>query len=330
LAQQGYRVATAENGTQAFRSLLERKFDLLLLDIAMPEMDGFEVLRRLKADDRLRHLPVIMISGVDQTESVIRCIEMGAEDFMPKPFNPVLLRARIEASLEKKRLRDQEQAHLLRLQAEQQKSESLLLNILPQPIAERLKTGESTIVDAFPDVTVLFADLADFTQFTSLFRPSEVVEYLNEIFSEFDRLADQHQVEKIKTIGDAYMLVGGLPTHRPDHAEAVANLALAMRDVLDRVGRERSPSLQIRIGISSGPVIAGIIGTRKFTYDLWGDTVNIASRMEAYGQPGQIQVAPSTYERLKDSFEFRPRGLLEIKGKGAMPGYFLVGKKASA
>jgi class 3 adenylate cyclase len=172
----------------------------------------------------------------------------------------------------------------------QDRSERLLLNILPRPIAERLKHHPTTIADAHAEVTVLFADIVEFTKFSASILPQRLVEILNDVFSEFDRLAERHGLEKIKTVGDAYMVVGGLPTPRADHAEAVAEMALEMRDALAGYEKTIGASLQLRIGIHTGPVVAGVIGRRKFSYDLWGDTVNTASRMESHGLPGVIQV----------------------------------------
>jgi adenylate cyclase len=176
----------------------------VLLDIIMPELDGYQVLEQMKADGRLRHIPVIVISAEQELDSVVKGIELGAQDYLPKTFDPVLLKARINASLEKKRWRDKEQAYLAEIEAEREKSERLLLNILPQPIAERLKQQVQTIVDRFAEVTVLFADLVGFTALAAEMPPDELTVLLNEIFSTFDRLAEAHEVEKIKTIGDAY------------------------------------------------------------------------------------------------------------------------------
>ena len=328
LRRQGYSVAVAENGRQALRLLRARQFDLVLLDILMPEMNGYEVLAEMKSDPALRHIPVIMISGLDELESLVRCIQRGADDYLPKPFDPVLLGARIGAALEKKRLRDQEQVYLRRLQEEQEKSERLLLNVLPKPIAQRLKAGEHTIADHFADVTVVFADLVGFTPLSSQTSPTEVVRLLNEIFSAFDLLADKHGLEKVKTIGDSYMAVSGLPVPRPDHAEAVAEFALDLENELRRLHETSHAVPRMRIGINTGPVIAGIIGRNKFIYDLWGDTVNTASRMESQGRPGRIQVSEATYERLRDKYELRERGQIEVKGKGWMTTYYLIGHKA--
>jgi class 3 adenylate cyclase len=212
------------------------------------------------------------------------------------------------------------------LDLERQKSERLLLNVLPAAIATRLKETEGVIADAFPEVTVLFADIVDFTRRSQRIGPQQVVQALNELFSIFDRLAQQQGLEKIKTIGDAYMVAGGLPNPRPDHAQAVAEMALAVRDeVASRVDPSGRP-LAVRIGMDTGPVVAGVIGTSKFSYDLWGDTVNMASRMESHGVPGCIQVTARTYQRLRDSCRFERRGPISVKGKGEVVTYFLVGR----
>jgi class 3 adenylate cyclase len=212
------------------------------------------------------------------------------------------------------------------LQAEQARSEGLLLNVLPAPIAARLKQGEAVIADRFPEVTVLFADLVDFTAASDRSSPERVVQVLADLFTAFDRLAARHGLEKIKTVGDAYMVAGGLPEPRPDHAEAVAEMAMALRE---EAGRHLDPTgrpLQVRIGIASGPVVAGVIGTAKFSYDLWGDTVNMASRMESTGVPGCIQVTEATYRRLRGRYRFQRRGPVQVKGKGELVTWFLVGR----
>lgn len=327
LTKQGFQVEIAVNGLQALEMVRSKNFDLVLLDIIMPEMDGYQVLAEMKADPKLCRIPVIMISALDEIAGVVRCIEMGAEDYLQKPFNQVILNAKISASLERKRLRDREYAFIKKLQIEQQKSEKLLLNILPKPIADRLKKGARTIADSFPEATVLFCDLVGFTELCAGISATELVEQLNEIFLAFDLLTESHGLEKIKTIGDAYMLVGGLPTPRPDHVETVANMALDMLEAITDLNRKTKATFRIRIGIHTGPVVAGVIGKNKFNYDLWGDAVNVASRMESHGAPDRIQVSEITYQRIKDKFIFEERGLIEIKGKGKMVTYWLTGKK---
>jgi class 3 adenylate cyclase len=214
------------------------------------------------------------------------------------------------------------------LLAEQDRSERLLRNVLPDPIAARLKQGEQVIADGFPEVTVLFADLVDFTRRSDRSSPERVVQVLDDLFSALDRLAERHGLEKIKTIGDAYMVVGGLPEPRPDHAQAVAEMALALREEVPRHHDPDGQPLAVRVGIDTGPVVAGVIGRRKFSYDLWGDTVNTASRMESRGVAGCIQVTERTYRRLRDGYRFERRGPIQVRGKGELVTWFLVARDA--
>jgi len=209
----------------------------------------------------------------------------------------------------------------------QEQTEKLLLNILPKAIALRLQAKQEVIADSFTDVSVLFADLVGFTELSGQKTPKELVELLNLIFSEFDKLTEQHGLEKIKTIGDAYMVVGGLPIHKPDHDRAIARMALDMQEVIRKFNAQGQETLSLRIGINIGPVVAGVIGLTKFTYDLWGNTVNIASRMESTSVPGQIQVPEIVYQRLHSQFRFQERGLVPIKGKGEMFAYLLLGDR---
>jgi len=216
------------------------------------------------------------------------------------------------------------------LKLQQEQTEKLLLNILPKPIAERLQKEQKLIAEHFDEVSVLFADLVGFTEFSAHKSPTQLVEILNGIFSEFDRLSELHGLEKIKTIGDAYMVVGGLPTAREDHSEAIALLALEMQAALRRFNAKIGENFQLRIGIHSGSVVAGIIGISKFSYDLWGDTVNVASRMESNGLPGKIQVTAATYERLKEQFVLEERGHIPVKGKGRMLTYWLIEEQSKS
>lgn len=222
--------------------------------------------------------------------------------------------------------RDKAQAALER---EQARSEALLLNILPAPIAERLKAGSQTIADGYAEATILFSDIVGFTKMSNSISPEQVVVMLNRLFSRFDELSGRFGIEKIKTIGDAYMACAGVPQERPDHAEAIADMALAMQEAIREHNREFGSNLQIRIGINTGPVVAGVIGLRKFIYDLWGDTVNLASRMESNGVPGRIQVSAATWERLRDRYDFEARGDIDVKGIGSVQAYLLLGKKSA-
>jgi len=323
LTRDGHRVASVAGGQQALQALADDEFDLVLLDLMMPDINGLDLLVRLKADERLRRIPVIMITALAEPESVVRCIEAGAEDYLPKPFDPVLLRARINACLHKKRWRDREQKYLRRIEDETAKFERLLLTILPRQVIGRLNHGEAMIADRFEGVSVLFADLVSFTEHAARVTPAAMVEYLNRLFSEFDALARELGVEKIKTIGDAYMAVAGLPDPNPDGLAAIAKMALGMIDRLGRVNSHFGWPLQIRIGIHSGPVVAGIIGTHRFIYDVWGDTVNVASRLEAYSLPNRIHVSQDTARHLVGPFALEPRGSIDVKGKGKLETFFL-------
>jgi PAS domain S-box-containing protein len=212
---------------------------------------------------------------------------------------------------------------------ERERAEQLLLNILPGTIAQRLRRGEGLIADHYTEATVLFADIVDFTRFSANIAPQAVVKHLNVIFSEFDQLAESYELEKIKTIGDAYMVVGGVPTPRQDHAEAVVEMALAMLEACKRLSHDARLPLTMRIGINTGPVVAGVIGIKKFIYDLWGDTVNLASRMESHGLTGEIQVTDALYERMQAKYLFAPRGKIDIKGCGQQRTYLLKGRRTA-
>jgi len=318
-------ISEAGDGNEAVERLRVESFDLMLLDMEMPELDGLGVLKVVKSTPELSYLPVIIVSSAEDFDRIVECIQVGAEDYLPKPFNAVLLRARVFSSLEKKRLRDLDREHILELQREkemlhieQMKSEKLMLNILPKPIADRLKRGEKNIAGSYPEVTVLFSDLVGFTKMSAKKTAPELVKLLNDIFSRFDKRAELLGLEKIKTIGDAYMAVGGLPIPRSDHAEIVADMALGMYQDLADFNQANQQEIQMRIGIHSGPVVAGVIGFTKFSYDLWGNTVNTASRMESTSGNGRIQVSAITHELLKEHFVLEERELIECKGLGPM------------
>lgn len=470
LTDSGFKVLVAQDGESALQKVEYAHPDLILLDVMMPGIDGFETCRRLKNNETTQDIPVIFMTALSETVDKVKGFSLGAVDYITKPVQQEEVRARLEThltlrNLQKKlqvqnlqlleKIREKEQAEELRRRAEEKyrsifenategifqatpngryitanpalariygypspeefiaqisdigkqlyvepmrredlaalmqrydtlsdvesqvyrkdgsmiwisenirtvkdangnllyyegsvaditerkqaeaslrlarkKSELLLLNILPQPLAERLKRGQRTIAENFEAVTVLFADLVDFTEFSTETSPTQLVEILNGIFSKFDRLAQQHKVEKIKTIGDAYMAVAGLPTPRPDHAQAIAQMALDMQAAIAQYNRENNSVFKLRIGINSGPVVAGIIGIKKFSYDLWGDTVNTASRMESHGIPGYIQMTAATYELLREEYLFEERGPIPVKSKGEMTTYLLMGRKS--
>jgi class 3 adenylate cyclase len=333
LKQLGFsNISEAVDGRDAISKLHEKSYDLMLLDMEMPEMNGIEVLTAMRLDPKIGGVPVIVISGGEQIEMAVQCIEAGAEDYLTKPPHQTLLRARVTTSLEKKRLRDLDKLRFAQLQAEKElveiekeKSEKLLLNILPGAIAGRLKGGEKTIANGHTTVSVMFADLCGFTALSRKTNPADLVTMLNGIFTAFDTIVERHGVEKIKTIGDCYMMVGGLPTHRDDHAIVVASAALEMVHALDQLNKVNGTELQMRIGIHTGPVVAGVIGKIKFTYDLWGDTVNVASRMESSGMPGMVHISEQTEHELRGHFLLEERGFVECKGLGQVKTFFLKG-----
>ena len=327
-------IQEAGDGVEALDKVRVEAFDLMLLDMEMPEMDGLETLKAIKSSPELRYLPVIVVSGSEHFERTIECIQVGAEDYLPKPFDPVLLRARVFSSLEKKRLRDVDRERILQLQhekemlnIEQMKTEKLMLNILPKPIAERLKKGESNISGSYPEVTILFSDLSGFTKMASTKTAAELVKLLNDLFGRFDRRAEDLGLEKIKTIGDAYMAAGGLPIPRSDHAHIVADMALGMLEDLAAFNADNGIELQMRVGLNSGPVVAGVIGFTKFSYDLWGNTVNTASRMESTSLVGRVHMTPATADLVRDVFEVEERELVECKGLGQILTSFLGKRK---
>ena len=324
LGREGHQVATAVDGTSALDLCNRDDFDLILLDLIMPDISGYDVLQRLKAMERTRHIPVIVISALDELDSVVRCIEAGAEDYLSKPFDPVLLRSRIDSSLEKKWLRDREKKFIADLEHEKHKSETLLLNILPQSIVNRMRGGEMAIADSVTESTILFCDLVGFTALSQKLSADRTVDFLGRIFTTFDRLAAEAGVEKIKTIGDAYMAAAGIPEPQADHAVRIASLAPRMMKAVKEVATATNLNLQARIGIHSGPIVAGVIGTHKFAYDVWGDSVNTASRMESHSVSGRIQISDATRRALNGRFPLEPRGMIDVKGKGLMETFFLL------
>jgi len=316
LQQKGYALSVATNGKQALDVLARVKPDLILLDVMMPEMDGFETCSRIKGSPEWRDVPIIFLTAKAETADIVRGFELGAVDYVAKPFNAHELLARVNTHLTIDRLR--------------RENERLLLNILPAPIADRLKAGSDHIADAFAEVTVLFADIVGFTQLSAARPAAEVVEFLNNLFTRFDNAARDFGIEKIKTIGDAYMAVCGLPDPCTDHAERMMGMAVRMLQLTREAAAELRIPLRLRIGLNSGPVVAGIIGRRKFIYDLWGDAVNLASRMESTGIPDAIQVTRPVYEKLKDRYRFEARGAVDVKGKGSVEAWVLHEKDAPA
>jgi len=322
--------------------------DLILLDIEMPGMSGFEVCQQLKKDVRTKKIPVIFLTSNSDKKATIEAFKLGASDFVNKPFDSDELMMRIKTQLDLAEARERLEtlvqqmeisSGLLKnsseeitrqkkeLELERNKSEMLLLNILPPFVAQELKEKGSVTPRYFPIVTVLFADLAGFTVLGKGLNPAEMVGELSYLFVELDAILERHNMEKIKTMGDGYMAAGGIPIQNGSNPVDAVAAALEMLDFISRTKEENQksgkPPWELRIGIHTGPVIAGVIGKNKFTYDIWGATVNIASRMESAGEPGKVNISGITYQLVKDKFKCRGRGKIEVKNMGKIDMYFV-------
>ena len=338
LESEGYRCRKAISGALALNAIALAPPDLILLDITMPNMDGFEVCRQLKVNEITQSIPIIFLTARDAETEKEQAFDLGAADYIVKPFMAYEVLLRVKHQLALRRQQQQLEAQNQQLQAEikerqqaeaelrrqRQRSEELLTNVLPFQIAQRLKEREQAIADQFDAVTILFADIVGFSPVAAQLTPCELVHLLNQMFSRFDELAAIYKLEKIKTIGDAYMVAAGVPCPRPDHAQAIAHMALDMQATISDFHQPDGHPFRLRIGINSGPVVAGVIGIRKFIYDLWGDTVNIASFMETTGEAGKIQVSELTYAHLKDHFTLNPRGPVCLKNGDSMTTYWLT------
>lgn len=324
LEGEGYdEIATAAGGEEALALLKSRPFGLVLLDMMMPDLNGDEVLRILKSDPDTRDIAVVMISADTDSEKISRCIELGADDYLPKPFNPTILKARIGSALRRHSLREMETQYLVRIEHEKRRSETLLHNVLPPEIAARLGSGEQTIADHHEEATVMFADIVGFGKITARMRPFEIVGSLNRLFSEFDRIAEDVGVEKIKTIGDNYMAVVGVPTPRASHARTAAKLALELVAAAEGLRTRLPAPFSIRVGLHSGPLMAGVIGTRRYAFDVWGDTVNIAARIEAASKPNRVLASAATAAMLGDDFVLEGPQKVETKEERVLDAFFV-------
>jgi class 3 adenylate cyclase/CheY-like chemotaxis protein len=314
LERQQYKVASAVDGRQALDMLSERAYDLVLLDLQMPELSGYEVLEQMQRDSLWRHIPVVVITAVDDLESVARCIALGAEDYLPKPFNAKLLAARIAACLEKKRLRDLEVSHMRQLSQERKRSDDLLHALFPHTIVDELKSTNTVRPRRHEDVAVLFCDIVGFTTFCDQRDPETVITHLREVFEAFEAITAANNLEKIKTIGDAYLATAGMMSRVEN---PVLNAIRAGLEMID-VARKSEPHWEIRVGIHYGPVVSGLVGKRQYSFDLWGDTVNTASRIETNGSPGAVNVSATAWQQVADLCRGESLGLIPIKGKGEL------------
>jgi class 3 adenylate cyclase len=312
LALVGYEnVTEAEDGREALDKLRAEPFDLVLLDIMMPEMDGYEVLTEMKSDTELRDIPVIMISALDDISSVIRCIELGAADYLTKPFNPSLLKARVDTYVEKAQFKAQEAAYFHTLEAEKKRADDLLSTLLPKQIVRVLKSNKKLPPVCYDDVSLLFCDIVGFTTYAESQPPEVVFSHLETLIEDFEKIADDFELMKVKTIGDAIMIAGGLLGDLDAPVYSTAACALEMVKAVSR----HEAGWQIRIGIDHGPVVAGVIGRSRFQFDVWGDTVNTASRIQEIGAPNTVNLSGRAWQQLRTVGRGRSLGMVELKGK---------------
>ena len=312
LDRPGFEISTVASGLEALKLLAEKEIDVILLDAMMPGIDGFETCRRIKANPNWEGISIIMATALDSQQDRNEGLRAGADDFLTKPINGTELRLRLTAHSKVKAYHD------------------LLGNVLPPSIARRLRDEPGFVADRIENATILFSDLVGFVPFSRNRTASEVVGLLDQVFRAFDACCQTHSLEKIKTIGDAYMLAGGLHEDEPDNAAVrVVSAGIDFFQLLDEVNQEHDLELQLRIGINSGPLIAGVIGQSRLSYDLWGDTVNLASRMESHGLPGHIQLSTSTRALIGGRFPLLPQGLREIKGRGELETWLISGTPSS-
>ncbi|MDQ4061162.1 MAG: response regulator [Pseudomonadota bacterium] len=320
----GCRAVPAANGREALERLKTETFDLVLLDIMMPELDGFEVLRRLRADPAHRELPVVMVSALDDLDSVVRCISLGADDYLPKPFDPVLLKARVNASLEKKSWRDQEAAYLRRIEQqlqeierERRRADQLLEAILPASAVAELKTAGRVTSRRHNDVAVLFADIIEFTRYSETRSPEEVVESLDRLIAACERHITAHGMEKIKTVGDGVVGTANLLRPHDDPVMACVRCGLAIVET----ARQDPAQWRMRVGIGFGSAVAGVVGRSKFSFDLWGDAVNVASRLSGFGDESAVYLTEDAWAHVRGRCRGESLGPIPIRGKGRIEVY---------
>ncbi len=330
LTQKGFEVLIAENGEKALQICKSTKPDLILLDVMMPGLDGFQVCQKLKSQEKNQQVPVIFMTSLSAITDKVKAFGIGAADYITKPIQAKELLARINAHLKLHKLQKQLQRQNLELkekneyiESEKQKTEKLLLNILPSKIAKDLKETGKTKPEYFENVTVCFSDMIDFTYLSSQLEPEILIDELNTIFTAFDNIAEKNQCERIKTIGDAYLCVCGLPEKNPHHAENIVHSAIEFIDYLKQRNKTAKIKWEIRVGIHTGKVIAGVVGIKKYIYDVFGDTINIGSRMELHSEAMKINISETTYQIIKNNFEIIERGEIDVKGKGKMKMYFV-------
>lgn len=307
-------VEMAGDGRQALEMMESRNFDLVLLDLIMPEMDGYVVLEKMKANAATRDIPVLVISAVDEMESVVRALKLGAEDYLPKTFDPTLFETRVTTCLEKKRLRNKEVEYLQQIEAERKRADEILYATLPESVVNELKATNRVRPRRFENVAVLFSDVTGFTSFCDTQSPEEVVGHLREMVTAFEEISDRHGLMKIKTIGDAFMASAGLLTDLPDPVVSATRCGLEMAEAAPRL----AAGWQVHVGIHVGSVVAGVIGERQYAFDIWGDTVNTAARVANRATPGKVLLSGSAWRATGQKMLGSSIGSVELKGKGGV------------
>ena len=323
LRKQGYTILNASSGEEALELVTATLPDLIILDILLPGMNGYTTCLHLKNEPATEDIPVIFISSLDATEDKIGGFKAGGVDYITKPFHPAEVLARISTHLRIRHLQRELAQQNLLLQKEKQKSEDLLQNVLPRRIARELLATGNCAPKLFAETTVCFADIVGFTAASTRLSPETIIGELNEIFTGFDAISTRYNCERMKTIGDAYLFVCGVPKPDPRHAENIARSALEMIEFLEKRNQQAEHNWQIRVGVHSGPVVGGVVGTEKYLYDIFGDTVNIAARMEELGTPMQVNISAETHSILGDKFPFARGEEIEVKGKGRQVMYTL-------
>ena len=310
LETSGYsNLATAANGREALDVMQTQPVDLVLLDIMMPELDGYGVLEAMQSDVKLRGIPVLVISAVDDISSVVKCIGLGATDYLTKPFNPVLMKARVDKCIEQSRLRAQELVYQQNLEVEKRRSDGILATVLPRDIVRALKRSEKLPPRLYDDVTVLFCDVVGFTAYSEQHPPEVVFSQLEALVEQFEAIAQKHGLEKIKTVGDAFMATCGLLSAHDEPVRAAVAWSRSDRR------RPAGSGSGVRVGIDHGPVAAGIMGKTQFQFDVWGDTVNTAARIEGVARPGSVCMSGRAWMHLRNQADAKSLGLVDLKGK---------------
>jgi adenylate cyclase len=335
LSGAGYASVTSTLDPHAVHGLHEKnRYDLIVLDLQMPGMDGFQVMEGLKDLEQDGYLPVLVITA--QPDHKLRALKAGAKDFISKPFDVAEVLTRVHNMLEVRLLHVEIRRKNAELKtlfdqvvAERKLSERLALHVPPDSIAARLQARPDVTADSFADVTVVIADIVGLAELTSASSPEQLALFVDEIFAQFDGLAQARGVKKIKTLGNSYMAVAGVPGPAGDHATQAVHLSLDMIDALQRFNERSGHALQVRVGVASGAVVAGVIGKRLYVYDVWGDAVTIASRMESHGVAGRVQVADSTRRLLGEPFALEERGALAVEGQGEMTTWFVAGRDSA-